>query len=80
MLKHKATNANRILLRSDPRGTIVLNKSLLAGVKYELNGKTVIVPAAGGPGKSLERWILQVKTPEFAQELEKVLSSNQPSA
>jgi hypothetical protein len=80
VLKHKGTNANRILLRADPRGTIVLNKSLLAGVKYELNGKTVIVPAAGGPGKGLERWILQVKTPEFAQELEKVLSSNQPSA
>lgn len=79
VLKHKETGATRILLRADPRGTIVLNKSLLSGVKYDVNEKTIKFPAAG-PGKGLETWLLQLKTPQFAQELGKVMENNKPSS
>jgi hypothetical protein len=80
VLKHKDTGAARILLRADPSGTIVLNKSLLAGVKYEVNEKTIKFPAAGESGKGLETWLLQLKTPQFAQELGKVMENNKPSS
>lgn len=80
VLKHKETGATRILLRADPRGTIVLNKSLLAGVKYEVTEKTIKFPAAGEPGKGLETWLLQLKTPAFAQDLGKVMEENKPSS
>ena len=80
VLKHKETGATRLLLRADPRGTIVLNKSLLAGVKYEVNEKTIKFPAAGEAGKGLETWLLQLKTPQFAQELGEVMESNKPSS
>jgi len=80
VLKHKETNATRILLRADPSGTIVLNKSLLAGVKYEVNEKTIKFLAAGEEGKSLETWLLQVKTAEFAKKLGEVLEANKPSS
>lgn len=80
VLKHKDTGAARILLRADPSGTIVLNKSLLAGVKYDINEKTIKFPAAGDTGKGLETWLLQLKTPQFAQDLGEILESNKPSS
>lgn len=80
VLKHKDSGATRILLRADPSGTIVLNKSLLAGVKYEVNEKTIKFPAAGEPGKGLETWLLQLKTPQFAQELGKIMENNKPQS
>ena len=80
VLKHKETGATRLLLRADPRGTIVLNKGLLAGVKYEVNEKTIKFPAAGEAGKGFETWLLQLKTPQFAKELGEVMESNKPSS
>jgi hypothetical protein len=76
VLKHKETGVSRILLRADPRGTIVLNKGLLSGVKYEASVKTVKFLTAGDHGKGLETWILQVKTPESAEALAVVLEAN----
>ena len=76
VLKHRENNAARILLRADPSGTIVLNKGILPQVNYEAAGKTLKLLTAGEGGKSLETWILQVKTPELAKELATVLESN----
>ncbi|KAH6682616.1 hypothetical protein B0J14DRAFT_466974 [Halenospora varia] len=80
VLKHKDTKAVRILLRADPSGTIVLNKALLSGAKYEPSGKTIKLMTAADTGKGLETWILQVKTPELADSLSKILESNKPSS
>ena len=79
MLKHKETGATRILLRGDPVGNIVLNKSLLAKVNYTADKKTVKLLAAADAGSGLETWILQVKTAEMAEALAEVLESNKPS-
>lgn len=79
VLKHKETNAVRVLLRTDPSGKIVLNKALLAQVNYEATGKTLKLLAAADSGKGLETYILQVKTPEFASDLAEVLQANKPA-
>jgi hypothetical protein len=78
VLKHKETGSTRLLLRADPLGTVVLNRALLPGVKYEVTEKTIKFPAAGEQGKGLETWLLQLKTPEFAQALGKVMEENKP--
>lgn len=78
VLKHKETLATRILLRADPSGTIVMNKALIPQT-YEANAKTVKLITAGEEGKSLETWLLQIKTAEAAQGLVKVLEANKPS-
>ncbi|KAL3427126.1 RanBP1 domain-containing protein [Phlyctema vagabunda] len=80
VLKHKETKASRVLLRADPSGTIVLNKGILAGVEFAANGKTLKFLAASDSAGSLETWMLQVKTPEFATELAKVLEANKSSS
>lgn len=79
MLKHKETGATRLLLRGDPTGNIVFNKSLLAKVKYTNDKKTVKILAAAEGGNGLETWLMQVKTAEIAEALAKALESNKPS-
>ena len=79
LLKHKETGAARLVLRADPRGQIVLNKSLLAKVDYKPDNKTVKFLAASDGGNGLETWILQVKTAEMAEALAEVMDSNKPS-
>lgn len=80
VLKHKETGACRIILRADPSATIVLNKGLMSGAKYEVNGKTVKVLAAADDGKGLESWVLQLKTPEEAEKLSALLLECKPQS
>ncbi|RFU29132.1 hypothetical protein B7463_g7204, partial [Scytalidium lignicola] len=80
VLKHKETNSSRILLRADPSGKIVLNKSILGNVEYKAAGKTLKLLTAGESGGALETWILQLKTPELAEDLAKYLEANKPSS
>ena len=79
VFKHKETGATRVVLRAEPRGHIALNKALLANVDYKADNKTVKLLAAADVENGLETWILQVKTPEMAEALAKVLESNKPS-
>lgn len=72
VLKHKDTGVSRVLLRGDPSGKIALNKGILGNLTYTADAKTVKFLAA--EGKDLETWLLQVKTPEFAQKLADVLN------
>jgi len=67
------------LMRAEPRGNILLNKSILGQFKYEATAKTVKLTTAGEAGKGLETWILQVKTPESAKELARTLEANKAS-
>jgi hypothetical protein len=76
ILKHKETGSSRVLLRADPSGSIVLNKSILSQVSYEATGKTVKLLTADDAGKGLETWILQVKTADMAKELAEFLEAN----
>jgi hypothetical protein len=80
VLKHKDTGIARILLRGDPSGKIILNKGLLPKISYEASAKTVKFVAAADVGEGLETWIVQVKTPEFAEKLAEVLESNKSLA
>jgi len=80
VLKNRDTKATRILLRGDPTGKIVINKALIPSFKYESNAKTLKILTAGDSGAGLETWMLQVKTPESAEALAKVLESNKTSA
>ena len=79
ILQHKETKASRVLMRAEPRGNILLNKSILGQFKYEATAKTVKLTTAGEAGKGLETWILQVKTPESAKELARTLEANKAS-
>ncbi|KAF7874058.1 hypothetical protein EAF04_002730 [Stromatinia cepivora] len=76
VLRHKGTKATRIVLRSDPSGSIILNKSLLSQVKYEASGKTIKLMTVGDDGKGLQTWVLQLKGNELAEELAKCLEDN----
>jgi hypothetical protein len=80
VLKHRDTKATRILLRGDPTGKIVINKGLIPSFKYEPTEKTVKIMTTDDSGKSLETWLLQVKTPESAKALAEVLESNKASS
>lgn len=77
VLKNTETNASRVLLRADPSGKIVLNKAIILQT-YEAVKKTVSFFAAPDKGEGLEKWILQVKAENMAEELAKVLESNKP--
>ncbi|KAK9421520.1 hypothetical protein SUNI508_05755 [Seiridium unicorne] len=66
LLKHKTTGQVRILLRAEPRGHIAMNKTLLAGVDYKADGKTVKVMTSNDDGSGLETWVLQVRKAEDA--------------
>ncbi|RAL58626.1 hypothetical protein DID88_003546 [Monilinia fructigena] len=76
VLRHKETKATRIVLRSDPSGSIILNKSLLSQVKYEASGKTIKLMTVGDDGKGLQTWVLQLKETGLAEELAKCLEEN----
>ncbi|QSZ32935.1 hypothetical protein DSL72_002518 [Monilinia vaccinii-corymbosi] len=76
VLRHKVTKATRIVLRSDPSGSIILNKSLLSQVKYEASGKTIKLMTLGDDGKGLQTWVLNVKEIGLAEELAKCLEDN----
>lgn len=75
ILKHKETGSSRILLRAEPRGNIVLNKSIL-NREYEAVAKTVKLATASDTGKSLETWLLQVKNDDIAKQLAEALKAN----
>ncbi len=78
VLKHKTTGATRVLLRSEPRGHIAINKALLPVVTYkeEPNGPYVKLAAAADDGKGLGVWMLQVKKRDEAKALALVLETN----
>ncbi|XDG03955.1 hypothetical protein ABKA04_003570 [Annulohypoxylon sp. FPYF3050] len=76
VLKNKSTGTVRVLLRAEPRGHIAMNKALLPDIEYKSKEKTVTFAAVKDDGAGLETWLLQVKKPEFAQELVRVLEAN----
>ncbi|KAI0864327.1 hypothetical protein F4860DRAFT_501379 [Xylaria cubensis] len=76
VLKNKSTGLVRILLRAEPRGHIAMNKTILSDVEYKAKEKTLNLVAASDDGSNLETWLLQVKKPEFAAELARVLEAN----
>lgn len=76
ILKNKTTGSVRLLLRAEPRGHIAMNKAILPDVDYKAKDKTINFAAASDDGAGLETWVLQVKKPEFAQELASVMEAN----
>ncbi|KXJ90943.1 hypothetical protein Micbo1qcDRAFT_163630 [Microdochium bolleyi] len=76
VLKNKTTGTVRLLLRAEPRGHIALNKALLSDASYTAKDKTVNLMTSDDKGTSLETWVLQVKKPEFANELAAILEAN----
>ena len=76
LLKDKSTGAVRILLRAEPRGHVALNKLVLPEFTYKADTKTVKLTTATDDGKGLETWVLQFKTPAFAQALAEALEEH----
>lgn len=76
VLKNKANGTVRVLLRAEPRGHIALNKTILPDVEYKVKDKTVNFVASDDSGSGLETWVLQVKKPDFAQQLAGVLEAH----
>ncbi|XWW95858.1 hypothetical protein V2A60_003826 [Cordyceps javanica] len=76
VLKHKETNAVRLLLRAEPRGNVAINKALLPDVKYKPDGKYVRLVTSNETGDGLETWMLQVKTKDLANLLAEALEKN----
>ncbi|KAI0108182.1 PH domain-like protein [Daldinia grandis] len=76
VLKNKTSGTVRVLLRAEPRGHIAMNKAILSDVEYKAKEKTVNFVAANDEGSGLETWVLQVKKPEFAQQLAGILEAN----
>ncbi|KAK4153614.1 hypothetical protein C8A00DRAFT_15174 [Chaetomidium leptoderma] len=76
LLKNKTTGAVRMLLRAEPRGHVALNKAILPDFSYKAETKYVKVTTAADDGKSLETWMLQVKTPAMAQALADALEEH----
>ncbi|KAL6859727.1 hypothetical protein J3F83DRAFT_763201 [Trichoderma novae-zelandiae] len=69
LLKHKDTNAVRLLLRAEPRGNVALNRIVLPDLSYKANEKYVKMTTSNEKGDGLETWMIQVKSKELAKEL-----------
>ncbi|KAH7326203.1 hypothetical protein B0I35DRAFT_346930 [Stachybotrys elegans] len=69
LLKHKKTEAVRLLLRAEPRGHIAINRAVLADMTYKSDEKYVKLTTSNEKGDGLETWMLQVKTKDLAKEL-----------
>lgn len=79
ILKNKTTGLVRMVLRSEPRGNLALNKRLLPESTYKpepAGGKYIKVEATSDDGSSFETWMIQVKNKELAKELADVLETN----
>ncbi|KAI6364606.1 hypothetical protein MCOR25_005612 [Pyricularia grisea] len=70
LLKHKTTDAVRILLRGEPRGNVVMNKLLLHNYDYKTEpGDKYVKLTTAKDGGGLETWMLQVKDKTKGKEL-----------
>ncbi|KAG6294887.1 hypothetical protein E4U46_005511 [Claviceps purpurea] len=76
LLQNKETKLVRLLLRTEPRGHVALNRALLPNLKYEAQDKYVRLATANEDGTGLETWMIQVKKRELAKELAVVMEEN----
>ncbi|KAI9840373.1 MAG: hypothetical protein M1838_004082 [Thelocarpon superellum] len=73
VLKHHETEQVRILMRHDPRGSIILNTAVMKHGKYELKGQGSVQMAVAGDDGQLKTWIIKVKEHEIAVKLSEIL-------
>ena len=79
VLKHRETDATRILLRHDPSGRIVINTNLLKDLDYENpQDKTLFIPVLEETG-NVVRYMVKVGKDEDAEDLTCILMRNRPS-
>ncbi|KAF6845235.1 RanBP1 domain-containing protein [Colletotrichum musicola] len=76
LLKHKTTGAVRMLLRAEPRGHVVLNRTVLPTEAYKADQKYVKLTTSNEAGNGLETWMVQVRTADLATQLAAALESN----
>ncbi|KDN63227.1 putative RanBP1 domain-containing protein [Colletotrichum sublineola] len=76
LLKHKNTGAVRMLLRAEPRGHVVLNRSVLPSETYKPDKKYVKLTTSNESGNGLETWMVQVKTEDLAKALATALETH----
>ncbi|OHE90894.1 RanBP1 domain-containing protein [Colletotrichum orchidophilum] len=76
LLKHKNTGAVRMLLRAEPRGHVVLNRTVLPAETYKADKKYVKLTTSNETGSGLETWMVQVKTEDFAKALASALETH----
>ncbi|PNP42932.1 hypothetical protein TGAMA5MH_05678 [Trichoderma gamsii] len=76
LLKHKETNAVRLLLRAEPRGNVAMNRSVLPDLSYKADEKYVKMTTSNDKGDGLETWMLQVKTKDLAKSLAEALETH----
>ncbi|EXF82706.1 RanBP1 domain-containing protein [Colletotrichum fioriniae PJ7] len=76
ILKHKNTGAVRMLLRAEPRGHVVLNRTVLPAETYKADKKYVKLTTSNETGSGLETWMVQVKTEDFAKALASALETH----
>ncbi|RFU76957.1 hypothetical protein TARUN_5282 [Trichoderma arundinaceum] len=76
LLKHKETNAVRLLLRAEPRGNVVMNRSVLPDLSYKSDEKYVKMTTSNEKGDGLETWMIQVKTKDLAKALAEALETH----
>ncbi|KAK2035875.1 RanBP1 domain-containing protein [Colletotrichum somersetense] len=76
LLKHKNTGAVRMLLRAEPRGHVVLNRSVLPSETYKADKKYLKITTSNEAGNGLETWMVQVKTEDLAKSLAAALETH----
>lgn len=76
ILKHRVTGAVRLVHRADPRGNVVVNRTVLPAMTYKADGKYVKVTTSTADGDGLETWMMQVKTTDMAKELAAALEES----
>ncbi|KAH8699912.1 hypothetical protein BGZ61DRAFT_493845 [Ilyonectria robusta] len=76
LLKHKETNAVRLLMRAEPRGNVAMNRTVLPDMSYKADEKYVRMTTSNEKGDGLETWMIQVKTKDLAKELAEALEKH----
>lgn len=76
LLKHKETNAVRLLMRAEPRGNVAMNRAVLPDMSYKADEKYVRMTTSNEKGDGLETWMIQVKTKDLAKGLAEALEKH----
>ena len=79
VLRDQTTGRSRVLMRHDPRGSIIINTAIVGGPVYENPAPGTIKMAVVGEG-GLSTYILKVKEPEVASAFVSVLKEASKAA
>ena len=77
VLVNRKDQRRRVILRTDPSGSVVINSGFLKAAKYDHMGSNTATGLFTGPDGVVSPWHIRVKTNDQAAELAKIFNESQ---